>query len=309
MRLNNLLNNTKSYLNGFNDVYSHQTVDKKILGLLKIASYALIIPPLVACFIYLKNKKIVDLQKELDGKFDAILTKKIFEKIIVPQENTTQQNQATIQNKIIPYLVNKLKNFEEEDNEEEEQKRFEVGFRQLSFDDQKIFFESITQPRHLQMAFQWIPKDIENLNFVSGPLNPIYYSKMNERHIEILLKNLDQFKSLKQINLNLQGLGFYTPSMNTDICTMGKFSGFSFSYTKEEMGNFQVNGIDYYHENNGMPILRSIESMKKLIQAQPNLTWHISLTNFGINGEGTEVQGLYNGYENTKENMENYLKK
>ncbi|QLH36154.1 MAG: hypothetical protein HWD61_08475 [Parachlamydiaceae bacterium] len=124
-------------------------------------------------YIYLKNKKIVELQTQIDSKIDTNRIQDLFAQTF----NQRQKGQSQLVN----YLINKLVNFESTDHEATERLRFEKGFRQLNLESQEEFFKKANQSHCLGAALQWIPKDIKELHFISGPENAIFNSETSKK--------------------------------------------------------------------------------------------------------------------------------
>lgn len=304
MRAVNAINYSRNYFNGFGDVCNRKTTTQALVGLLKILSYALILPPVIFRCMYFKNKKINDLQTDIDGKIDSNRMQEIFLQTVV--KGKAQENG---QKKLIKYLTNKLVNFEKGDDEELERSRFEKGFKQLSFESQGEFFKRAHAFNCLGSALRWMPKDIAELNFISGPPNAIYCSKINRRNVASFLEELPKFTHLKKIELNLKGLGFYTPSIDRNVQTMA-IKGISFAHSDEgSEQTFNVHGILYTHYNDTLPIVKIIIAMKALIQRYPDLTWQVVLMNFGIGGKGVELQSVVNGEMRYTTNLTAYFRK
>lgn len=216
MKAEAVLSNMNRYFNGFHDVYEHKTLGTTFLGIVKILSYCFLIPPFICGSIYGANKKITDLQKEFDREFETDNASKA---------KQTQQVAMTIfpdsEKKLVQYLTDKLDNFDpstDGDRKAEEMIKFARGFKKLSFDQQLDFFKNRTHSvDKLEMALEWIPKDITKLNFISGTRNVLSVfndAVQNRNNLVIFLSKLPEFKQLKTIELNLQSVGFYTAESN-----------------------------------------------------------------------------------------------
>lgn len=287
MRASNILSFTHNYSSGFDDVYRHETAGKTLIGLLKIISYALILPPLILGCMYLKSKKINDLQTDIDSKIDTNKVLEVFSKAVL-------EKQGNCQKKMIQYLINKLNNFEKTDDELKEKARFEQGFKQLTFDFQQEFFKKANEEGCLEMALQWTPKDITELNFISGPPNALRHSDISNRNMVYLLAELPKFTQLKKITLNLQGLGFYGESVDLDVQRM-TVPGVVFGCRADETRYFQVHGMEYGHYNDTLNIVKTLVEVRKLIKNFPNLEWELKFMTRIISGKGTELTEVLGG--------------
>lgn len=306
MRYDNYLNIAKSYISGFSEVRRHESFSKTLVGLLKILSYALILPPLILGCMYWKNRKIHDLQNCMDSKIDNNTIQDIFTQSVIAPEN-----QENSQKKMMRYLVNKLVNFEKRDNEQLERARFEKGFKQLSFESQEEFFRRAQELDCLEMALNWIPKDIKELNFVSGLTNAVQNSSANKHNVLLLLEELPKFNQLTKIELNLRGLGFYTASVDKNVQTMTG-PGDVFACSEDLTKIFEVGGAQYHHSNDTFPILKVVAALRKLLHKQPDLKWDMSFTGFAVGGKGVELNMV--GGEGSRSissfaiNLRDYLK-
>jgi hypothetical protein len=291
MRAENRLNNASDYLNGFNDVREHRSVCETITGLLKIISYALIIPPIIMGILYLKGRIVCDLQDELDGQVDQIFAQTF-------QKNSPQR--------INEYLINKLINLEMYDDIDLEKKRFETGFKLLTFESQKEFFKMALEADRMALALQWIPNDIKELNFVSGPKNPISDSETNRHSIKLFLEELPRFVRLEKIELDLRGVGFYGPSVDKNVQFMTQGSGRFAFIAEDDRRTFIMNGAEYSHYNETFQIVETVVAMRTLIQQQPNLIWNFRFMDLTMYGVGTESQGT-NGMWSFTNNLSAYF--
>lgn len=285
MKAESYLNIAKLYLSGFNEVSAHKNASKTVVGLLKIFSYIFIFPPIVFGYLYWKNKKITDLQNNIDSKIDKGQVGDIF-------ANTLKTN-ALGDQKILTYLVNKLLNFEKGDDETLEKKRFGEGFKQLSFDLQGEFFKRAYECKCVKKALQWIPQETSELNFISGPPHPIHSSKTNKQNVIYLLDELTRLDRLKKIQFNLKGLGFYTPNIDKNVYNMS-LPGIDFSFTDESECSFNVNGTWYSHCNDAFSIIKILAAIREMARKNSNLKWNLSLMNGAMGGQGVEVQAAAN---------------
>lgn len=302
MRAVNNLKFAENYLSGFNDCIHHETVAKTLIGIIKIISYISIIPPIYFLYNLAKTKKIVDLQRSFDDNIDAGKIYKTFEKTIA------LDNQK--QNKLIDYLVNKLINFDENDNIELEKSRFQKAFKQLDFESQPLFFQRAHQSHCLKTALNWIPKDISALNFISGTANPIYYSDKSRSSLEWLLIELPTWTHLQKVRLNLQGLGFYSAEVDRSVQLMASPGGkISASVGSKMQGRYEWNGATYEFCNDNFQIGRAVQEIKLLIDKHPDLEWQIYFANFGVGGQGTDVTMAFDGKQEYLTNFRRYLQK
>lgn len=303
MRTNRVLSYSESYISGFNDVYNHKSLRQTLIGLIKILSYCLIIPPIVSRCVYLKSKKIVDMQTDIDGKIDNGRIQEVFTQIA-----TAKNNPVDGENKLINYLINKLENFETTDNEKLERSRFGAGFKKLSFASQKEFFKRANDCKCLGMALKWIPDDITDLNFISGPPNPILKSSMNNSNLTLLLEEIPRFTKLKTMHLHLRGLGFYTLNVDQSVYNMTQGKDV-FACTQDSPCSIKFDGVTYYnYKNDTMAIVKAIIALRKLTQNQPDLIWAVNFMNSSLVGKGTAVLTMFDGDAAFLKNLTAYLK-
>lgn len=301
MRANNILSFTQNYSSGFDDVYNHETVSKTLVGLLKIISYALILPPLILGCMYIRSKKINELQRDIDSKIDTNKVHEVFTTTVLGKQDDCHKKMAR-------YLINKLVNFEKTDDEALEKSRFEKGFKQLSFDYQQEFFKMANEEDCLKMALQWIPKDITKLNFISGPPNALRHSDISNRNVVYLLAELPKFTHLEKITLNLQGLGFYGESVDLDVQRM-TVPGVDFGCRADETRYFQVHGMEYGHYNDTLNIVKTLVEVRQLIKNFPNLEWELQFMTRIISGKGTELTAVLGGEMMHGTNLVAYFQK
>lgn len=273
MRAVNTVDLCKDYFDGFKAVAKHESVGAVLLGLLKILTYALILPPLLLGGVYLRSKKIVEFQQSIDSKLDSVKVNITFANVF-PSENDSK--------KLITYLVNKLDNFEGNDNAQLEKERFAKGFKLLSYEAQADFFKEAIANKCLALAVKWIPRDITYLNFVSGAPNAIHHAWANKRNIELLLPELPTFTSLDRIELNLRGLGFYSAAADKNVQNMTNVQGLNFHYSADTQRTFEHMGVTYHHYNDTLPILKTIVALKELINRRPTMEWSIRLMNLSV---------------------------
>lgn len=288
MRANNTLNCTRSYFNGFIDVYNHNSIRETTLGILKIISYIFIIPPVVIGIRYLKSKKIVDLQNDFDNRIDCARLTELFNPV------NSQSSRDNAQKKLIQYLANKLLNFEKNDNEKLEQKRFKKGFKKLSCESQIKFFSLVSKNNCLKMALKWIPKNTEELYFSSGTPNPIHYSRENQQNVKLFLEALPRFRQLKKIELHLRGLGYYSSAVDKSVRMM-TLPGINSAHTNDPIHHVKFNGVSVSNYNDTLPIVKTIITIREQIKKFPKLEWMLVLSNpetgfgEGIGGRGTSL--------------------
>lgn len=206
------VNSCKSYLSGFKDV---QNSNKVPLGILKILSYALIIPPLVVIGLYLHHKKIV----HLDQSYDAMLNNEPSSKSNHIHLIGECRNKSKIDSmNFVSYLIRKstvLARSNLTDAVKEEQKQnFQKGFHQLSFKAQRQFFIKLINKGALSKFLQQdlLPKDIKEINFTLG--NAHYRnSGANVKAAKLFFDFMNSCDHLDKVNLDLKGLGYYNQNV------------------------------------------------------------------------------------------------
>lgn len=284
MRAENVYKSCNNYLNGFNDVAEHKTGNETAKGLLKIASYVLIIPVIIAAIGKLATYKIVKI-KALLGDSDSLTTLKtdtVFKKV---------KQDIINQKELVNYLVYKSETIQKD--EANEITLFENGFRLLNFDSQKEFFEKITSKTEtLKNALDIIPKDIQELNFSckkgepSGSIVDNLMSPRGQRNTLLFCERLGEFKDLKKLHLDLRGLGLFGPGSASSLKTMTNSNQITSSSESSDAEGIWYHGVPImYHANANHveAVTTALYHLREAMQNQNNqLQYRIDFSNLGF---------------------------
>lgn len=283
------------YFNGFKDVYDHRTASDILLGILKIISYAFIIPPICFAIAYFKNKDIVHIEKAYDTLIPSVAsTNAIY-------QNTVSQD--IDQNKLIDYLVIKIDNLRSINDPTDEQ-FFKNGFVQLTFDSQKIFFEKIANKNLLSQAILCLPNEITELNFTTGYINPISNSEESIKSISILLDAFKKFTRITKICLDLRSVGYYTVKANQALVTMKQNV---IVIPGDEDGIFDWKGLSYEFHNPTQAVVKSLIALRDLLKQTPHLEYSFSFANLSLSFTRSHPSLTYLSSVSAPDNAETIL--
>lgn len=298
MRAENIVKYCQAYLNGFNDLYSMKSCSGVTLGILKIASYCLLIPPVIVGLFSLYYKKIAQIESDFDSLLDSIeafKTNEIYNKIHQP-ENALKTNSK----EFITYLVRKVNKIHASDiSDINDIERVRKGFLLLSFEKQKDFFQGLADSslliKFLEMNF--IPNDISELNFTLGN-SQFQNLKDNDCIAMIFFKYLAKFSELTKLHLDLKGLGFYGPMAEGQLDQLDQlfasaYDGGSFWFPME---NYRYDAQDfreglsiYSYCDRGSPMTNAAVELRRLIHKAKNadntFKYKLSFMNLMVDGD------------------------
>jgi hypothetical protein len=283
MKIQKELNEYANYLNGFKDVKEHKSVGKVLTGILKILSYALVIP-----YFYskdrLKNcKKVVEMQSEYDNKILNVFQK-------------TVPMQSVDQNELVNRLATKLKNFEPDpnnsdvdiDTKKDEKALFQKGFKLLDFKSQKDFFKQAAHQGFMEQALNWIPEDTKELNLTIGdwPSKQGYSGFLatpaqikNSQLIIKLLSDTQKLKQLNVIDLDLKQIGMHEEILDDAIkfeSNNSSISGREFHIKQTKSDVYLPLGI-YQKEIYIKELVDVFKAIKMRLKEKPDLQWMVQL--------------------------------
>lgn len=196
MKISQSIEYTDRYFLGFQDISNFHEPKKVLEGVFKIISYFTILIPFIFKFYNRKFKKIDNIYKKLD---ENLLNRNEISKQGCFVDHKVSSDIA------IGYLMEKLQNIRENGIEKEgEVRRFQNGFRELSFLHQGEFFEKLMYNRLFEEGMKLIPRDISLLFFKAVRMRGRFDE--TRKYTEIFLNSLKEFSKLHIWDLNLSEL-------------------------------------------------------------------------------------------------------
>lgn len=257
--INNKINILSDYLNGFNDLYEHESVGKTACGLLKVASYFVFILPVIAGvalhFAKAEAKQARDLMERVDAAIDNEETQTVGGVAIRVLKPASQDD-------FIAFLLMKV-----EDNDFGE--AYQRAFKKLELPSQEKFFLRMIAASKLGEALDGLPADIKELKFSCGiHLDEGDKSAANAR---VLISKLSRFTALDQVELNFSAIGCFT-SRSRDYLTglvhsMRNFDRVSKHSTWDEVEYVSITGpsfcgdFSYLHTNRLAHVKETVEEL------------------------------------------------
>lgn len=292
-RSENIVQICSSYLNGFNEIANCQSASEYLHVFLKIASYSLIIPPVIASCLYFYHKKIVVMENTFDGLIDRsedLKTQEVFHHIQLESSTNFKKKD------IIQCLLIKIGNLEYSDLSTPEGKveieRFQKGFRLLNLEKQRDFFLELIDFDLMSklLDMDLIPKDIKELHFTLGE-SKFQDLDANDALGMKFFSKLSEFKSLNKIQLDLKGLGFFGPEASKSLQDPSQdllAEKINYFYTRNTL---VINRGErkYYYIDRSSPISNSIIELRKCIaHANANnqkFEYHLDFINLLVHGD------------------------
>lgn len=312
MDAKSIVRNCEGYLSGFSDVKdvcTHKSGSQFLLGIVKIVSYCLLIPPIVCAALGAKYRKIVQIEDHLDQQLDtgALSAQVVWSRNAVGAQYTPKE--------FVSYLVEKVANLQVQHTKElgalipqDEKNRFQKGFRLLDAEGQKEFFKEIfsqQELRHKLITLKLIPNDIKELHFClgDGSLQSVSASKTED--VDRFVAQLKDFRALEVVKLDLRGLGFMTPSLNGYLASNGR----EYHDGTHEEGIINWGGVSYSQYTNSGIMCLVMQNFRELLRDNPIREFDFRLMNVSasLEGERYGTGGTGGVYRNEEPNFQNTL--
>jgi hypothetical protein len=294
MRSELIVQKCLSYFNGFYEIPRCKNRTELLSSLLKIVSYALLLPPVIVGVFYFHHKKIAILENSFNQLMDnteAYRAQEVFHRIHRDNSRCFKQKD------IIQCLLIKISDLkcEELDTAEEikEIERIKKGFLLLSLEKQHDLFLKLIDKGLMSklLDMDLIPKDITELNFTLGE-SRFQNLEANDTLATKFLSKLTEFRSLKKIRLDLKGIGFYGPAANQNLENLSQSIHVSridaFLFPTINNTKITREGKSYFYSDRNFPIVNAMVQLRKFIDRAnsngSNFEYHLDFMNLLVGG-------------------------
>lgn len=293
MKASEIIKQCQSYFHGFSDVIEHKTAPAVMVGVLKILSYILVLPPLIFVALYFANRRVAVIEITLDALLDnskALKTENIYAKTIPGTKSKFKADE------LVNYLIGKLDLVHASKKELE---RFQKAFYLLDFDSQALFFNRLAVAKDFTRAIDVIPRDLEYLNFSLGgrglELDLATWDESQSQFCACLFfQNFSSFHDLKKVKFDLSALGFYCKTVELGLQGLLKKPPVIIHQANPDL-TLKWEGVSYAYSCS-VDMVRSVclalSDIRKFVHEYPNVEWHCSLMNmdFGCTGQSISVR-------------------
>jgi hypothetical protein len=194
-KINDKLRFFSDYFKGFQDIRQHTSAKQVGLGVLKIASYATLLGPIIFGIGYL----VTDSKK---NKLSNLLNR------VSLSLKPDFKGEKPTQKEYIKYIASKIL-----DNDHD---NVETVFSKITPESQGIFFAKMAKKDKFIEAVKKLPAQTKHLEFnlgkflgFSGDLDSSEFDKANELTIDFI-KELPRFKDAEKICVDLRGIAYYS---------------------------------------------------------------------------------------------------